>query len=417
MSEEQQQPVDRRHAGAGIDCEVCGGPCTIDDPPVASAPDGFAAAIDGARAAAILRDARDPSRPLPTADELFAAVQIERAIAAGDEKQLAAGGRLLDQALGGPSPIREPSGGMTPADIREFARRMNATTDRGLWTVPPPAPAGAADAALVLYLAACAQCQQADRAAGGEPQYAATPFGRESDRDQWAERHALQRGHRVALVEQHPATGSTITRYVHGPEVGAERVRASVPYEPPLIAFVVRSGKDPDLLCTIPDRAGAAWLLTAAHATMLGRGSLGIPQPHRVLYVGRLTRVDMPGDQPGQWRVRIDGLIGATDETFGKAVGMTIAVASHLDPGQVEDVCEAMIAEACKITRNLFSVVVMTDAPTAEPPDEHAEHVLREQRLAARGEHRDAGGPVPETLVEFVDRGPVAEVAETAPER
>ena len=277
---------------------------------------------------------------------------------------------------------------------------------------PPPPPPGEPQ---VMYLAACQQCPQVD--ASGLPQRMAVPFARKSDRDHWANGHASARGHVVSLVEQHPASGSTITGRVD-PDGAPPPAVGVAAYEPPLIAFVVRSGKDPDLLCTIPERAGAAWLLTAAHACLLGRGSLGVPQPDRALYVGRLTP---PSPHEQQWHVRIDGVLAAgVDDRIGDAVGMRMQVDGNLGPAQVEDVCEALIAGAHGIGRHLFSVVVMADPGVGDVADPAADDLLRQQRLAARDSHRAGGGQPVDAVAEFVDReirGPVAEVADVGPDR
>lgn len=345
--------------------------------------DGFAQVVDHARVTRILSDARDPSRPLPSADELHAAVQYDRAVQQGDTRMLSHAVRMLDQALGG---------------------------GRAEWSVPASAPAAAADAALVLYLAACAQCARQQQNLGeGEAQHMAVPFGRETDRDRWAATHAAIRGHRVALVEQHPHTGSTITGHVDPPARGA--ASAPIP-DPPLIAFVVRSGREPEMLCTIPDRAGAAWLLTAAHACMLGAGSLGIPQPHRVLYVGRMGPVH---PDTNMLSVRIDGLLGATGPQFAAPVGFDYRVSVKLDPASAENVLEAMICHEHGIGRNLFSVVLMTDAELADVADPVADAEMREQRLADRATFTERGGRPAAALSEFVDMGPAAEVADVPP--
>lgn len=257
-----------------------------------------------------------------------------------------------------------------------------------------PASHAPADAALITYAAACRTCVP-DGSLGVAPEHAsvglAIPFATQADRDRWALGHADTRGHAVTLIEQHPGTGSTITGTAEPDDEPAGPAPAERPA--PLVAFVVREGSPPDMLVRIPPRGAAAWLLTAAHAALLGRGSLGVEQPHRVLYVGRITRAD--GDAPTS-QVRIDGLIGATTRAlFGDPIGMVCDVDARLSPSQIEDVCEALIARQCAIGRHLFSVVLMTDAPTADPPDPDAEAVLRGERLAAM-RRRGPDGCVPE---------------------
>ena len=251
-----------------------------------------------------------------------------------------------------------------------------------------PASFAPADAALITYAAACRACVP-DGSLGIAPEHPsvglAIPFASQADRDRWALGHARDRGHTLTLIEQHPGTGSTITGTCE-PEPGDGPPPAERPA--PLVAFVVRDGSPPDMLVRIPPRAAAAWLLTAAHAALLGRGSLGVDQPHRALYVGRMSR---DGDR---WQVRIDGLLGATGDRFGDAIGMVCTGVAKLSPTQIEDVCETLIAQATDLTRNLFSVVIMTDAPPAAPPDDHADAVLRGERLA--GLRRRGDGCVPE---------------------
>lgn len=165
----------------------------------------------------------------------------------------------------------------------------------------------------------------------------------------------------------------------------AGRARPAPP-APPLVAFIARAGADPDLMCRIPPRAGAAWLLTAAHACALGRGSLGIQVAHRVMYAGRVAR-----DPAGVWSVRIDGLLGATDTRFGAPVGARWSVDGHADITDVEDNIERLLSWEYMIPRAEFTVVLMSDAPVADPPDPHAEQLLREERLAARKAYRSDG--------------------------
>jgi hypothetical protein len=226
------------------------------------------------------------------------------------------------------------------------------------WSTPPPVGGVA-----ITYAAVCRTCNTEG--------VDSTGFSSQLLRNSWAAGHARARGHTVTLVEQHPSTGSTITGKCEPESEHTARPPA------PLVAFVVREGGPPDMLVRIPPRAAAAWLLTAAHAALLGKGSMGVDQPHRVLYVGRLTR-------DGEfWQVRIDGLLGATDQRFGGAVGMVCRIDGKLTPAQAEDVVEALVARANGLTRNLFSVVIMSDAPPNDPPDADADAVLRAERLTA----------------------------------
>jgi hypothetical protein len=271
------------------------------------------------------------------------------------------------------------------------------------WSVAPTSPAPQRP----LYVAACSTCAAAGENIG-EPGAMAVPFSTEADRDRWAAAHANERGHVVSLAEQAPETGTTVTDHVapvgavisHPRYTGA--AAAPKPPIPPLVAFIAREQGPPDLVCRIPPRAGAAWLLTAAHACMLGKGSLGIEQPHRVLYVARLTR-GTPGS-PDDWQVRVDGVLGATGAGFGAPVGAVWGVSAAADIPTVEDAVEALLGDEFGIGRHLFSVILMTDAPVGTPPDEHSEQVLRDERLAARERSRDAGGHVVDAVREFVDR-------------
>ena len=258
-------------------------------------------------------------------------------------------------------------------------------------TPPPwsaPASHAPADAALITYAAACRACMPAGADGVALVDYPsaglAIPFATEADRDRWALGHARTKGHTLTLIEQHPGTGSTITGTCEpepgdGPPADGERAA-------PLVAFVVREGSPPDMLVRIPPRAAAAWLLTAAHAALLGKGSLGVDQPHRVLYVGRISR---DGDD---WQVRIDGLLGAAaDDRYGDAIGLQCRVDAKLSPLQVEDVVEALVGRMIGLGRNAFSVVIMADATPGDPPDEQAEEVLRGERLAGLRRRGDDG--------------------------
>ena len=220
----------------------------------------------------------------------------------------------------------------------------------------------------ITYVAHCVTCSQANDT-GLSP----IPFGSAADRDGWAHAHARDRRHTVTLAEQ-------------GPQIGTRLVGTAEPPALPLIAFVVPEGGEPDLMCRVPERAGAAWLLHAAHACMLGRagGSAGIPVPHRAMYVGRFTT------SPATYLdVRVDGVVGAVDDRYGRPIGMRMQVDGSLTPAQAEDVVEDLIHRGTGLPRNLFSVILIADPGVGEPPDPEADELLRAARLA------DAGGALP----------------------
>lgn len=244
----------------------------------------------------------------------------------------------------------------------------------------PPVP-------VVTHAAFCRPCADEQ---GDEPPLP-IPFASDAERDQWAAAHADARRHTVTLVEQRPGPGGGTTivgRADPGPPPRAPlpgdpppppveaRGAAAVPGRPaPLLAFVVPEGGKPDMLCRIPNRAGSAWLLTAAHACLLGQqGSAGIPEPHRALFVGRVT------EHPQVFEVRVDGVIGALVPAFGLPIGDYFTVPRDTDLPGVEDAVEAGITERHGLARHLFSVVLMADAPPADPPDADADAYLRERR-------------------------------------
>lgn len=232
----------------------------------------------------------------------------------------------------------------------------------------PPPP-------VVQHLAFCRTCAVEQ----GDDPHLAIPFATETDRDQWATAHADTRRHTVTLAHHTPGAGggTTVAGRVDPDALPAEaRGAAAVPGRPaPLLAFVVPEGAEPDMLCRIPNRAGAAWLLTAAHACLLGRqGSAGIPEPHRALYVGRIT------EHPKVFEIRIDGVIGALAPLFGLPIGDYFTVPRDTSLPGIEDAVEAGILDRHRLDRNLFSVVLMADAAPADPPDTDADTYLRERR-------------------------------------
>jgi hypothetical protein len=237
----------------------------------------------------------------------------------------------------------------------------------------PPAPQ-------VTYLAGCATCLRAEP--GDVPaSLSAVPFADREGRDRWAHAHAQARRHVVTLAESRPGhgpgTGTTVTGAVH------PRPGEPVPPAPALVAFVLREGQEPDLLCRVPERAGATWLMTAAYACLLGRasGSLGIDRAHRVMYVGRLT---LTGAADELLDVRIDAVMGATGTEYGAAIGRQYRIAVTLDPASAEQVVEELITRDTGLARNLFGVILVADAPVTEPADEHADTTLRAGRAAGR---------------------------------
>jgi hypothetical protein len=242
----------------------------------------------------------------------------------------------------------------------------------------------------VTYLAFCRPCADEHHTEPPIP----IPFATEADRDRWAMGHADARQHDVTLAVQSRAGTTTVG--TARPDVLFEpsdqqpeqphRAAAKAPAAP-VLAFVVPSGGRPDLLCRIPNRAGAAWLLTAAHACLLGQqGSGGITEPHRALYVGRIA------EHPEVFEVRVDGVIGALVEAFGAPIGTYVTVARDTDLPGVEDAVEQAITDRFGLARHLFSVVLMADAPPADPPDAEADAYLR-QRRADRARHEQRQAP------------------------
>jgi len=273
-----------------------------------------------------------------------------------------------------PEPEYEQPVTVRPSEFAQVVDELRAQYRPG---VPddelPPAPQ-------VTYLAGCATCLRADeRTAAGA--LAAVPFGDRDDRDRWAHTHAQSRKHIVTLAEQRPGhgagTGTTVTGAVH------PRPGEPAPLPPALVAFVLREGAEPDLLCRVPERAGATWLMTAAYACLLGRasGSLGIERAHRVMYVGRLN---LAGADDELFDVRIDAVMGATGPEYGAAIGRQYRIAVTLDPASAEQVVEELITRDTGLTRNLFGVILVADAPATEPADEHADTHLRTERAAGR---------------------------------
>jgi hypothetical protein len=248
----------------------------------------------------------------------------------------------------------------------------------------PGVPHDALPPAVVQHLAFCRTCAVEQ----GDDPHLAIPFASEADRDTWAAAHADDRRHTVTLARHSPGAGAGTTivgRVDPGHPPAAEaRGAAAVPGRPaPLLAFVVPEGGKPDMLCRIPNRAGAAWLLTAAHACLLGQqGSAGIPEPHRALYVGRIT------EHPKVFEIRIDGVIGALAPVFGLPIGDYFTVPRDTPLPGIEDAVEAGILDRHRLDRNLFSVVLMADAPPADPPDTDADTYLRERRHQHQHEQR-----------------------------
>jgi hypothetical protein len=292
-------------------------------------------------------------------------------------------------------PVPPPPPDQVPA-LDEFAAVVDELRAGYRPGVPhdqvPPLPGGALvgveqpGPGAVTYLAFCRACADEQ---GDEPPLP-IPFATEADRDRWAMGHADARRHVVTLAEQ-SRTGTTVIGAAR-PDAEPEPARAAAPVAPvPVLSFVVQSGGPPELSCLIPNRAGAAWLLTAAHACLLGRqGSHGIPEPHRVLYVGRIT------EHPQVFEVRIDGVIGALVEAFGRPIGDYYTVPRDTDLPGVEDAVEAGIGERHGLARNLFSVVLMADAPPADPPDADADAYLRQRRrdrAAAAEQHQAPPAP------------------------
>lgn len=229
---------------------------------------------------------------------------------------------------------------------------------------------------VITHVAFCPACA----AASDVDPPVAIPFGSEAERDGWAVGHADTRDHVVTLATQQPGAGTTIIGHAAPDAPGTAPARGAAPVKSaPLLAFVVPEGGPPDMLCRIPNRAGAAWLLTAAYSCLLGRsGSSGIPEPHRVLYVGRITETQYT------FEVRVDGLLGATDPMFGRAIGDRFTVSRNVDLPGVEDAVEESLSRRHLIPRHLFSVVLMADAPPNDPPDPGADEFIRDLTRARR---------------------------------
>ncbi len=221
---------------------------------------------------------------------------------------------------------------------------------------------------VVTHVAVCHACtaDQPPAAAG----WSAIPFATAEQRDRWASRHADTRGHRVTLAEQRPGVGSTVVGYAD-----PDPARVPGPVADPLLAFVVPGGSaDPSLMCRVPNRAGAVWLAYAAHACLLGhQGSSGVPEPHRVMFIGRVS----PPTEHAGWLVRIDGVLGASNARYGAAIGSRHQVLADMTLPDVESAVEARIDETYHFGRHTFSVILVTDAPLGDPPDPHADATLR----------------------------------------
>ena len=222
------------------------------------------------------------------------------------------------------------------------------------------------------FIAACRDCIADDP---GPAWTAAATFFNLPARDAWARKHAEVTGHQVTLAEQHHETGTTLQGVAMRRAVG----RAERPL--PLVAFIVPEGGQPDLMCRVPERSGASWLVTAAHACLIGKGggSAGVARPHVVMMIGRILHAG------ARFEVSVDGVFGATGPEYGKPIGARYAVSGDADPATVEDTVEELIAVQYGLARHLFSVVLMADpGGYHEPPDPHADAALREQRRAAR---------------------------------
>lgn len=235
-----------------------------------------------------------------------------------------------------------------------------------------------------MWLASCTTCGPFAGDDAVLRQIQMLPFATEQDRDRWATTHAAEQGHRVNLVRQRPGEIAEHTGYAEPPRDTGVPLRAALgrdraargPRPAPLVAFSVVEGRGPDLTCRIPERAGAAWLLYAAHACLLGRsGSAGIPAPHRIMYSGRVSRDGADG-----WQVRIDGMIGATVPGWGAPVGTQWGVHGNASPADIEDAVEALLADEYGLDRHMFSVVCCADATVPDPPDPDADAYLRARR-------------------------------------
>ncbi|MEV4122875.1 hypothetical protein [Micromonospora sp. NPDC049645] len=243
-----------------------------------------------------------------------------------------------------------PTPGHEPHDVDEPADLGPAVS---VELFGQAAPVGVVEPA-PRYLAVCRPCDIGQ-----------LPFRDESSRDRWAAIHATSTGHRVTLATDDPDTGSTITGYADPPTRLPDPVplvRGTAPVDdaarPPLVEFVAYPGRAPDLVCTIAPQAGAAWLLVAAHACMVGRGSLGVEQPQRVLYTGRATRTQLGG-----WSIRIDGVLGAEHPYDGRAVGDTFGVDGADNPTDVEQAAAAWVADLTGRPVHEVVVVLLVDGP------------------------------------------------------
>lgn len=230
----------------------------------------------------------------------------------------------------------------------------------------------------VLFVAVCAACM----GVAGLPPMA---FSAQDSRDEWAMRHADELGHSVALAVQSEQTGTTVVgRADPDPDPDAEVPAESAPAPPPpltvpdpgaapLVAFRVPPGGPPDLMCRIPSHA--------AHACLLGRqGSSGIPEPHRAMFIGRVTA---PFGEGTAWRVRIDGLIGAHRADLGPVIGFAMTVPAEATLPVVEDLVEGAIATSYGLPPHEFSVLLVTDAPYHDPPDPDAAEIIRRAQAVA----------------------------------
>lgn len=267
----------------------------------------------------------------------------------------------------------------------------------------------------VSFTAACRDCLQrwkdADTTLTSKPElFGLREFRTLAERDEWATGHANATGHHVALAVVTPSRGTTLTgvatsaRRTQQPKPGKFETFSAPPPPPPapmppssaelpLIAFIVPAGGEPDLMCRIPERAGASWLITAAHSCLLaqGAGSSGVPRPHRVMFIGKVRSERRP-DQSLTFTVTIDGVAGATDARFGRPIGARYGINGKADPATVEDAVEQLIATQYNLDRHEFSVALMNDpGGYLPPPDPAADQVLREARARAR--NTPAGGP------------------------